>query len=212
MLFSVGPEILTWGKGLITGGSLIVAIGAQNAFVLAQGLRQQYHWMVATICALADLVLISLGVYGAALIISQSEWLAALAYWGGISFLTVYGLLSFKSAMKDNTLQTDKRSVQSRKSALLTTLAVSLLNPHVYLDVVVLLGGIGNQYPADLRSWFTIGAISASILWFYGLSLGARWLAPLFEKPIAWRILDAAIGIIMLSIAWNLLQSPLASQ
>lgn len=200
----LGPEWLTLTKGALSGGSLIIAIGAQNAWVLAQGLRRQYHWMIAGLCALVDLTLICLGMLGLGALLSQSELLMSIALWGGIGFLLVYGARSLKAAFKPGALEASKSTITSRKSAILTTLAVSLLNPHVYLDTVILLGSIGNQVEVELRPWFTMGAVGASILWFFSLSLGARWLAPLFQKPIAWRVLDAGVGLIMWSIAWSL--------
>jgi len=201
------PEWLTLSKGMLTGGSLIIAIGAQNAYVLAQGLRQQYHWMIAALCALIDLSLICIGMLGLGALLNQSELLMAVARWGGIAFLLVYGAQSLRAAFRPGTLEASAETVISRKAAFITTLAVSLLNPHVYLDTVVLLSSIGNQVATELRPWFTLGAVSASIIWFFSLSLGARWLAPLFRKPVAWQVLDSVVGLVMWSIAWSLFQA-----
>ena len=206
-LIPTGPEWLTLTKGILTGGSLIIAIGAQNTYVLAQGLKRQYHWMIAGLCALIDLSLILVGMLGLGALLSQSETLMTIARWGGIVFLLLYGAQSLKAALTPSTLEASETKVVSRRNALLTTLAVSLLNPHVYLDTVVLLGSIGSQYAETLQPWFTAGAVTASILWFFALSLGARWLAPLFRKPIAWQILDCLVGLVMWGIAWNLYQS-----
>lgn len=200
----IGPELATLTKGMFTGGSLIIAIGAQNAFVLAQGLRRQYHWLIAALCALIDLTLITLGMLGLGALLSQSQLLMDIALWGGIAFLLVYGAQSLKAALKPGALEASESRITSRKAAVMTTLAVSLLNPHVYLDTVILLGSIGNQVTSDLRPWFTLGAVSASIIWFFSLGLGARWLAPLFRKPVAWRVLDCVVGLVMWSIAWTL--------
>ncbi|MCV6591005.1 MAG: LysE/ArgO family amino acid transporter [Marinobacterium sp.] len=204
MSFTAEPEWLTLSKGLFTGGSLIIAIGAQNAWVLAQGLRRQYHWMIAALCALVDITLICAGMLGLGALLSQSPLMMDIARWGGILFLLVYGAQSMKAALKPGTLEASEAKVNSRKAALLTTLAVSLLNPHVYLDTVILLGSIGNQVTADLQSWFTLGAVLASVLWFFSLSLGARALAPLFRRPVAWQLLDAFVGLVMWGIAWSL--------
>ncbi|MBY4675167.1 LysE/ArgO family amino acid transporter [Marinobacterium arenosum] len=202
-------EWLIWGKGLAAGGSLIMAIGAQNAFVLSQGLKRQYHWLIATLCGLIDVMLILLGALGLGSLIQQSDSLLAVARWGGAGFLLVYGAMALRSALRSNRLEASDKHAGSLRAALLTTLAVSLLNPHVYLDTVVLLGSISSQYADGPRLWFIAGAISASLLWFYSLSLAARWLAPLFRRPIAWRILDGLVCLLMWSIAWGLISGSL---
>ncbi len=196
-------------KGLFTGAGLIMAIGAQNAFVLTQGLRRQHHWSIAGLCSLIDAVLIVLGVAGMGVLISQSPLFLNLATWGGALFLLWYGSNALRSAFKDQTLQTQESKVSSLSTALLTTLALSLLNPHVYLDTVVLLGSIGGHYPSDQRFWFAAGAVLASFCWFFSLSLGSRWLIPLFQKPIAWRILDGIVCLIMWGLAANLIRNAL---
>jgi len=192
-------------QGFLTGGGLIVAIGAQNAFLLTQGVRRQYHWPVALLCSLSDALLIGLGVVGMGALISDSPILLQLARFGGALFLFYYGLRALRSALKPVGLGGNGRGARSLKSALLTTLAVSLLNPHVYLDTVVLVGGIATQHGEQLRYWFGAGAVVASFSWFMLLGIGAPRLAPLFRSPHAWRVLDGIICLVMWSIAARLL-------
>ncbi|MGB0466376.1 MAG: LysE/ArgO family amino acid transporter [Pontibacterium sp.] len=194
-------------KGLATSAGLIVAIGAQNAFVLTQGLKRQYHWPIAGLCSFFDAVLIAIGVAGAGALISQSDVWLSLARWGGALFLFWYGFGALRSALRNQRLNASETTAGSLKAALLTTLAVTLLNPHAYLDTVVIIGSIGGQYAGEQRVWFAAGAISFSFIWFFGLSLGARWLVPLFSKPLAWRILDGIICMVMWSIALGLVLS-----
>ncbi|NVK40441.1 MAG: amino acid transporter [Oceanospirillaceae bacterium] len=192
-------------QGFLTGGGLIVAIGAQNAFLLAQGVRRQYHWPVALLCSLSDALLICLGVIGMGALISDSPLLLQVARIGGALFLFYYGLRALRSALKPAGLETSGDAGRSLKSVLLTTLAVSLLNPHAYLDTVVLVGGIATQHGEQLRYWFGAGAVLASFTWFMLLGLGAPRLAPLFRNPRAWRLLDAIICLVMWGIALRLL-------
>ncbi|MEH6651518.1 MAG: LysE/ArgO family amino acid transporter [Motiliproteus sp.] len=187
--------------GLATSAGLIMAIGAQNAFVLSQGVRREYHWPIAGVCSLIDTVLILLGVAGMGVLISDSPTVLTLVTWGGALFLFWYGANALRSALKSETLEVQRGGLTSLRSALLTTVALSLLNPHVYLDTVVLLGSIGGRYPDDGRYWFGAGAALFSFVWFFSLSLGARWLAPLFRKPIAWRILDGLVCLMMWTLA-----------
>ncbi|WP_286238708.1 LysE/ArgO family amino acid transporter [Neptuniibacter halophilus] len=201
-------------KGLATSAGLIVAIGAQNAFVLSQGLRRQYHWPVAGLCAFFDIVLISLGVAGMGLLVTQSPVLMEAARWGGALFLLWYGARSLRSAFRAQHLGAEGKMVGSLKAALLTTLAVTLLNPHAYLDTLVLLGSIGGQYPADERGWFAAGAIAFSCIWFFSLTLGARFLQPVFRQPRAWQVLDLVVCGMMWAIAatllWPVIATPVA--
>ncbi|RDE19027.1 amino acid transporter [Motiliproteus coralliicola] len=187
--------------GLATSAGLIIAIGAQNAFVLSQGVRRQYHWPIAGVCSLLDTILIVLGIAGMGVLISESPLILTLVTWGGVAFLLWYGANALKAALKPATLETQQRGLSSLRSALLTTLALSLLNPHVYLDTVVLLGSIGGRYPEAERFWFGAGAALFSCIWFFALSLGARWLAPLFKKPVAWQILDGLVCAMMWTLA-----------
>lgn len=203
----LSESMLALLKGLGTSAGLIMAIGAQNAFVLSQGLRKQYHWHIAGICSLFDGILVSIGILGAGALITQSEFWLLAARWGGALFLFWYGFKALRSALKSNSLETGAAELTSLRSAIITTVAITLLNPHVYLDTVVLIGSIGGQYPADERLWFAVGAISFSFIWFFSISLGARWLAPLFKKPMAWRMLDAGVCLMMWSIAVSLLMA-----
>ncbi|SIQ69058.1 L-lysine exporter family protein LysE/ArgO [Marinobacterium stanieri] len=198
-------EMLAWSKGLATTAGLIMAIGAQNAFVLTQSLRREFHWPIALTCMLFDVILITAGVVGLGVLFNQSPLLLEVARWGGALFLFWFGLQAARRALDSKSLTTGGGNVRSLRSALLTTAAVTLLNPHAYIDTIVLIGGIGGQYEPDLRIWFTTGAISFSVIWFSSLCIGARWLAPLFRKPAAWRVLDGLICLMMWSIAVSLL-------
>jgi L-lysine exporter family protein LysE/ArgO len=184
-------------QGFVTGGGLIIAIGAQNAFLLAQGVRRQYHWPIALLCSLSDALLICLGVLGMGVLISESPLLLELARIGGALFLVYYGYRALRSALQPAGLDMARRGAVSLKSALLTTLAVSLLNPHAYLDTVVLVGSIATQHGDSLRYWFGAGAVLASFTWFL-------MLAPLFRDPRAWRVLDSLVCLMMWGIALSL--------
>lgn len=200
------------GAGL--GASLIIAIGAQNAFVLRQGLLRRYELVVAGICVAIDWTLIALGALGFGALVEHFPQLMAVAAWGGAAFLAVHGALAFRSAARPGALHAEKPSrggAETLAAAVATTLAVSLLNPHVYLDTVVLLGSVAAQYPASGdRLAFVLGAGTASCVWFFGLALGARLLAPLFEREVAWRVLDIVIGCVMFWIASGLVWGQLA--
>jgi L-lysine exporter family protein LysE/ArgO len=194
-------------KGFTLGASLIIAIGSQNAFVLRQGLRREHVFTICSICFICDALLILLGVGGFGTLVASSPNLMILARWGGALFLFIYGLRSFRSAFKPGTMEveTADNPASCLKWAILTTLALTLLNPHVYLDTVVLLGSIAGQLSENNRPIFAIGAVSASMVWFYGLGYGARLLTPLFRKQISWKILDTLIGFIMWAIAASLI-------
>lgn len=193
-------------QGFSLGASLIIAIGSQNAFVLRQGLRREHVFTICSICFVCDTILILLGVAGFGTLVASSSTLMLLARWGGALFLFAYGLRAFHAALKPGSMQVDDNNnpANSLRWAVLTTLALTLLNPHVYLDTVVLLGSISGQFPRDERTFFAIGAATASLAWFYGLGYGARVLTPLFRKPTAWRCLDILIGCIMWAIAAGL--------
>lgn len=191
--------------GLGLGLSLIVAIGAQNAFVLRQGLRREHVLVVVAICALSDAVLIALGVAGLGALIEQAEWLLVVVRIAGAAFLTWYGVRSALRAVRPGTLDADPAgSPISLKAAVLTVLALTWLNPHVYLDTVVLLGSIGATHGDD-RWWFALGAAIGSVLWFSLLGFGSRLLRPLFARPASWRVLDALIAVVMVAIAVSLI-------
>ncbi|MCY6412880.1 LysE/ArgO family amino acid transporter [Acinetobacter sp. VNH17] len=195
----------TYFSGLLLGFSLILAIGAQNAFVLKQGLLRQYVFWVCLVCALSDAILICLGVFGFASLLSQQVWLIqAMKYFGAI-FLFFYGLRSFYNAYKaNNGLVASEQPTTTLVQTLILCLSFSWLNPHVYLDTVVLLGSISAQYMDKVA--FASGAVSASFIFFFGLGFGARLLRPIFANPKAWKILDVVIGIVMWMIALSLLR------
>jgi L-lysine exporter family protein LysE/ArgO len=196
--------ILAFLKGLGIGASLIVAIGAQNAFVLRQGLLRQYVLTCALICTLCDMVLIYCGVAGMGLLISRSPQLLSFAKWVGAAFLLAYGARSARAAFKSGGLAVKEEALPSHAAIVISAFSFSLLNPHVYLDTVVLLGAIGGQQVGAGRTAFAVGAMTASTLWFFSLGYGARVLAPLFARPIAWRVLDGLIALVMWAIAASL--------
>jgi L-lysine exporter family protein LysE/ArgO len=190
--------------GLGLGLSLIVAIGAQNAFVLRQGLRREHVLVVVAICAASDAVLIAAGVGGLGVLIQQAGWALVVVRIAGAAFLTWYGIKSALRALKPGALKADEGGAgMTRAAAIATVLALTWLNPHVYLDTVLLLGSIGSTY-GDHRWWFAAGAAIGSVLWFSALGFGSRALRPLFAKPLAWRVLDAIIAVIMIAIAVSL--------
>ncbi len=194
-------------QGFILGLSLIVAIGAQNAFVLRQGLRREHVGAVVAWCAAADALLIAAGVLGMAQALGRSPDLARALAVAGSVFLAVYGWRALRRALQDHRLQVESVGASLGRGAVLAQAAAfTLLNPHVYLDTVLLVGSIGAQQPEGLRGWFIAGASGASLAWFMALGFGARWLAPWFARPRAWRVLDALIGVTMLGLAAMLLR------
>lgn len=188
------------------GLSLIVAIGSQNAFLLRQGLRNEHVFAVSLTCALSDAILIALGVAGFGTIIGMAPWLDPVMRYGGATFLIFYGAANMRSALRSSETLASGNSVekQSLKAAVLTCFALTWLNPHVYLDTVMLLGSISTQF-SGFEFMFAAGAILASFLFFFSLGYGAKWLRPLFAKPSAWRILEAIIAFVMWGIAARLL-------
>jgi L-lysine exporter family protein LysE/ArgO len=200
-------------SGLGLGLSLIIAIGAQNAFVLRQGLRREHVLLVVAICALSDLALIAIGVGGAGLVFTAVPWLVEVVRWVGAAFLLLYGIFAARRAITPSRAAlADDVSGLLRKNAVgvaATCLALTWLNPHVYLDTVVLLGSVASTH-GEWRWAFGVGAGLGSILWFSLLGFGARLLAPLFARPIAWRVLDAIIAIVMLALAVMLAVSALS--
>lgn len=195
------------GAGLLTGLTLIVAIGAQNAFVLRQGVARAHVATVVAICALSDLVLIVAGVAGIGVLVERAGWLLETVRWLGVAFLAAYGVLSLWRARRPAGLVAEGDRVSSRRTAALTALALTWLNPHVYLDTVLLLGSIAQTHPSEW--WFAAGAGTASVVWFAGLGFGARLASPLLARPRAWQVLDVVIGLVMLGIAVLLAQRPL---
>ena len=189
--------------GFATSLSLIVAIGAQNAFVLRQGIRNEYVLPVVILCAVSDLVLIMAGVAGVGALVTAHPQLLTVARYGGAVFLVGYGLLAARRALRPTTLTPSDAGPASLKSVLLTCLALTFLNPHVYLDTVVLLGTLASQQ-GDARWRFGAGAATASLVWFFGLGFGARRLAGLFAKPSTWRVLDGVIALTMIGLGVSL--------
>lgn len=195
--------------GLGLGLSLIIAIGAQNAFVLRQGLRREHVLAVVVICALSDAVLITVGVAGGGALFTALPWLVEIIRWVGAAFLITYGVLAAVRALSRPKPDADGLRAErgagatSLAVAIATCLALTWLNPHVYLDTVLLLGSVGSTH-GDQRWWFAAGATLGSILWFTSLGFGARLLAPLFAKRLAWRILDGLIAVVMIAIAVSL--------
>jgi len=226
--------------GLGLGFSLIVAIGAQNVFVLRQGIRREHVFAVAAICAVSDLVLIIVGVSGIGVVIGAVPWLIDVIRWAGAAFLVGYGLLAARRALRPTgdvlNASEEQGAAESRSSeagvgtpaadargasvavaapsaiatrttlasAVLTCLALTWLNPHVYLDTVFLLGSVANSHGAEGRWWFAVGAGAASVIWFFALAYGARLLGRVLSTPRAWRILDGIIAVVMLAIAASL--------
>lgn len=188
-------------EGFLLGFSLILAIGAQNAFVLRQGLLRQHVLLIVLVCAISDAALIAAGVLGLGGLIRQVPGLIVWVTMGGALFLAAYGLFAFLRALKPGRLVAADGEGLTWRAALATILAFTFLNPHVYLDTVILLGSIASRYPLDQRLWFGIGGAAASFAFFFSLGYGARLLAPLFAKPVAWRVLDLIIAAVMWALA-----------
>ena len=189
-------------QGLALSLGLIVAIGAQNAFVLRQGLRREHVASVVFFCAITDALLIAAGVLGMAQALGESPMVAHALALAGAVFLAAYGWNALRRALQQNgLLANEEGDGLTWAAAMAQAAAFTLLNPHVYLDTVLLVGSIGAQQPADLQVWFVAGASSASLLWFCALGFGARWLAPLFAKPRAWQVLDILIGLTMWALS-----------
>lgn len=201
--------IIPYFKGFAAGAGLIIAIGAQNAFVLSQGIRKKYNLIIPLICSICDAVLISAGVLGLGGVFSNSPVLIRWASWGGAGFLFYYGLRSLLAVFKKESLSAEEAGPSSLGGAIAATFAVTLLNPHVYLDTVVLLGSISSSFPGAGRYLFGAGAVSASFCWFFLLSLGGGRLAPVFKNPLAWRILDFGVAVVMWFIAFGLIRGSL---
>jgi L-lysine exporter family protein LysE/ArgO len=197
--------LLTFLKGFGAGSGLIVAIGAQNAFVLSQGVKKNHYIVIPLICAVCDAFLICLGVTGMGTLIASNPQLSMAAGIGGAAFLIIYGTNAFWSAIQGQSLASGPTEAISLKTVIFTTLAVTLLNPHVYLDTVILLGSISSQFQMPGPLIFGAGAVLASFIWFFSLSLGGKLLAPVFASKQSWRILDTFVGCIMWAIALSIL-------
>lgn len=189
-------------NGLGLGAGLIMAIGAQNVHVLRTGLRRQHVGLTVLTCILVDASLIAIGVAGMGAAVQASPVLMAAAKWGGAAFLLWYGIRSWRAVFAEGALKVAADEARiTRRQALFSVLALSLLNPHVYLDTVVLLGAISGNYPLAGRPSFAAGAMCASVLWFTALGYGATRLSPLFARPAAWKWIDGAAGTTMLALS-----------
>lgn len=191
--------------GFLASLALIVAIGAQNSFVLQQGIRREHLLPVTLICALSDALLIGAGIAGLGALIQASPVLLAVARYGGAAFLFVYGCQAARRAWRGGRLTVEANGPLPLSTAIATCLGFTFLNPHVYLDTVILLGGLANQHGDSGRWVFGAGSAAASLVWFLALAYGARLLAPVFSKAMAWRVLDALIALVMLGLASGLL-------
>lgn len=192
-------------QGLALGAALILPLGPQNAFVMNQGVRRQYHLMTASLCTLSDVVLICAGIFGGSALLNQSPLLLMLITWAGVAFLLWYGWGALRTAFSGNVdLAAAEVMKQGRWRIVATMMAVTWLNPHVYLDTFVVLGSLGGQMPQGARRWFALGSASASFLWFFGLALLAAWLSPLLRTAKAQRIINLLVGIVMWAIALQL--------
>lgn len=191
--------------GLGMGAALIIAIGAQNAFVLIQGIRRNHPMAVGMLCVFLDAILIAAGVLGVGTLVASSQILRIIAGVGGCLFLVSFGVKSLCQVWKAETLQLDLSGTpDSLAKTLMQTLAITLLNPHVYLDTVVMLGSISATYLGDARLYFGLGGITASTLWFLSLAQAGKMLAPLFARPRAWQVLHCLVGIMVWWIAYGL--------
>ncbi len=194
--------------GFLLGGSLIIAIGAQNAFVLRQGLLKRHVFPLALFCAVSDAALILAGVAGFGQAIKAAPTLLEVVRWGGGGFLAWYAVTAFRRALSASAMEAAGSADLTLRAALLQCAAFTWLKPHVYLDTVVLVGGISTTF-GENRWWYALGAASASFVWFFALAYGARLLTPLFRKPTAWRVLDTGIGCVMALLAVKILTAEL---
>jgi len=198
--------------GFALSATLIIAIGAQNAFVLRQGIRREHVAPIVFFCAVADLLLIGAGVAGLAKVLGDSPGLVALLTVAGSAFLVWYGIRALRrAAAEPEALQAASGTEAiSLRTAMAQAAGFTLLNPHVYLDTVLLMGSIGTRQPPDMRGWFVGGAACASAVWFTTLGFGARLLAPIFARPRAWQVLDTLVGLTMLTLAVMLVRQGVA--
>ena len=195
----------TFLAGFGLGLSLIVAIGAQNAFILRAGLLRQHVFILCSVCALSDALLIAAGVSGLGILVSKAPFFLAFMKYGGAAFLFVYGIRSLLNSFRGGRFLLAEGEVGSLRETMIICLLLTWLNPHVYLDTVILLGVASTQY--NENTYFAVGAITASFIFFYSLGFGARLLSNIFEHPFSWKILDGIIGIVMWSIAYSLVYS-----
>ncbi|NQZ11418.1 MAG: amino acid transporter [Algicola sp.] len=198
-------SFLPFVQGIGLGASMVIPIGAQNSFVLNQAIKRNYHLVAAAICVFFDICLMGLGVFGGGQLIAANDMAFALITWGGILFLFGYGLLSFKTVLWPNSAKdASSNERKSLKVVVITTLAVTLLNPHVYLDTVVILGSVGGQFVGNEKIAFALGIMLASVMWFTALAMGAAKMSNLLSQPKVKRGIDLVVGIIMWGIAWML--------
>ncbi|MCC8378934.1 arginine exporter ArgO [Xenorhabdus sp. PB30.3] len=197
-------------QGFFLSAAMIIPLGPQNVFVMQQGSKKQFHLMSAALCAISDIILIMAGIFGGSALLGKSTFLLQAVTWGGVAFLLWYGWGAFRVALSaDFTLSNKDVVVQSRWRIIVTLFAVTWLNPHVYLDTFIVLGSIGGGLSAELRPWFTIGAVTASISWFFALAILAAWFSPILNQPLSQRIINLFVGCVMWYIAWNLLKQGL---
>ncbi|MEW6121957.1 MAG: LysE family transporter [Pseudomonadota bacterium] len=196
--------LLSFATGFLLSAALIMAIGAQNLFVLRQGLRREHVGPIVLFCGLADALLILAGVWGAGTVLAAVPQLTALLAAGGAAFLGWHGVTALRRLASPRAMAITREEGVTLARALLATAGFTLLNPHVYLDTVLLMGAAGSAQPDDLRPAFVAGAATASFTWFAALGYGARLLQPVFTRPAAWRVLDALVGIVMLALAASL--------
>ncbi|UBO73662.1 MULTISPECIES: L-lysine exporter [Aeromonas] len=192
-------------QGFVLGLAMIIPIGAQNAFVLSRGIHRNHHLLTATLCCLCDLVLIGIGVFGGASLLAANPLGLALLTWGGVLFLSWFGVRSLRSAWRgQGAALADSAQLMGVRSVLAMTLGVTLLNPHVYLDTLMLLGSLGSQFAEELRPAFAAGAMLASLVWFYGLAFGAAALSPWLARGKVQQAIDVVVGLIMIALALQL--------
>ncbi len=198
-------------KGFTLTLSMIIPIGSQNSLLLNQGINRNHHFLTASLFVMYDMILISLGIFGGSFILSSSEMLFTILTWGGIAFLISYGLMSFKSAWAHYTPNAVFSSTyKSAKIVIIASLAVTFLNPHAYIDTVMVIGSVGGQYQGDAKVYFLIGSVVASMVWFTCLALGAAKFSQQLSNPKVKCVIDSLIALIMWAIAWSLYNSWLA--
>lgn len=193
-----------YGQGFALGLAMILPLGPQNVLVMNQGIRRQYHLLVAGLCFLSDVVLIAAGVFSGSSLIARSPLLLTLITLAGVIFLFYYGGTALRSAWQPGRQPERQQVSHRRRRVIALTLAVTWLNPHVYLDTVVILGSIGGQLAADGRGWFAGGAITASLVWFFGLALLSARLSPWLAQPSVQRVINVLVGLIMWWVGWQL--------
>lgn len=191
-------------SGFSACAGLLTAIGAQNAFVLSNGVKKNHHFKIAIVCALFDIMFITLGVGGVGALVAENDMLIKYTAWGGALFLFFYGFKSLLSAFKEKSMQMNNDAEKSLSKLMLTTVAVTVLNPHVYLDTIVLLGGVSAKFDGNGRYLFGLGASTASVVWFFLLVTFSAMMADLFKRPAVWRILDVFVDVSMWGVAINL--------